>query len=140
MCTQGGGDFDLLAGELELHGSPPLVQAAVGRRGQHAGGLAARRSLIPMGAFWPVPSPPVQPARWRSLELGMRRASRYLATVRRATWMPLRLSSSASAWSDSGLRVSSTSMSFLIMAWMAVAEAPPPSSVETPLEKKYFSS
>src|SRR5690348_17494089 len=70
----------------------------------------------------------------------MRNASRYLATVRRATWMPLRLSSSARAWSDSGLRGSSASMSFLIMAWMAVAEAPPPSSVDTPLEKKYFSS
>src|SRR5690349_24543832 len=102
MCTQGGGDFDLLAGELELHGSPPLLQAAVGRRGQHAGGLAARRSLIPMGAFWPVPSPPVQPARWRSLELGMRRASRYFPTVLRAARIPRRFNSSGSASSGYG--------------------------------------
>src|SRR3546814_10303277 len=54
--------------------------------------------------------------------------------------MPLRCNSSASARSDKGLRLSSASISLRSMAWIAVAEALPPSSVETPLEKKYFSS
>ena len=62
-------------------------------------------------------------------------ASRYLATVRRATLMPRRFSSSARPWSDSGLPVGSASMSLRIMAWIAVADALPPSTVDTPLEE-----
>ena len=52
-----------------------------------------------MGSLWRQASSlhRLQLARWRSLELGMRSPSRYLATVRRATWMPLRCSSVAIA-------------------------------------------
>src|SRR6185437_8925592 len=82
----------------------------------------------------------VQRARWRSLEGGMRRPSRYLATVRRATWMPRLCRVWDRLWSDNGLRGSSASMSLRSIAWIAVAEALPPSSVDTPLEKKYLSS
>src|SRR6185369_8436350 len=81
---------------------------------------------------------PPQPSRLRSLDEGMCSASRYFATVRRATSMPRRFSSTANAWSDIGRAFFSSPISFLIMAWIAVAEAAPPSTVATPDEKKYL--
>src|SRR6185436_3314212 len=76
----------------------------------------------------------------RSLDGASPRASRYLATVRRATAMPSPDRSSAMRLSDSGLPGSSSLMSFLILARTAVDEAPPPSAASTWLEKKYLSS
>src|SRR5262245_7522154 len=76
----------------------------------------------------------------RSLEGASPSASRYLATVRRATAMPSPDSSSAIRLSDNGLPGSSSLMSLRILARTAVEEAPPPSAASTWLEKKYFSS
>ncbi|KAG1438993.1 hypothetical protein G6F57_019599 [Rhizopus arrhizus] len=63
-------------------------------------------------------------------------ASRYFATVRRATGIPDDLSRSASLASESGLRGFSSSISRRIMAWMAVLDASPPPSVSMPDAKK----
>ena len=65
-------------------------------------------------------------------------ASRYLATVRRATSMPRSLRISARRASLSGL--SSCSISLRISARMAVPEVASPSAVARLDEKKYFSS
>src|SRR5690348_11902485 len=81
-----------------------------------------------------------QRARRRSLELGLRICSRYFATVRRATCVPRRFSSAVSVWSESGLAASSSSTSLRIIAWIAVADALPPSSVATLEEKKCLNS
>ena len=67
-------------------------------------------------------------------------ASRYFATVRRATSIPRLPSSPEIAASDRGLRGSSSSTSFLIIARIAVADASPPSWVESPTEKKCLNS
>ena len=50
-------------------------------------------------------------------------ASRYFATVRRATGIPLLLSMSASLASESGLRGFSASIRRRIIDWIAVLEA-----------------
>ncbi len=63
-------------------------------------------------------------------------ASRYLATVRRATGMPSAESSSAMRPSLSGSCGSSSLTSFLILARIAVEEVPEPSAPSTWLEKK----
>src|SRR5262245_30557148 len=76
----------------------------------------------------------------RSLDGASPSASRYLATVRRATAMPSPDSSSAMRLSDNGLLVSSSLMSLRILARTAVDDAPPPSAASTWLEKKYLSS
>src|SRR4051812_7884175 len=76
----------------------------------------------------------------RSFDGASPSASRYFATVRRATAMPSPESSSAIRLSDSGLPESSSLMSLRILARTAVDEAPPPSAASTWLEKKYLSS
>src|SRR5690349_2611987 len=76
----------------------------------------------------------------RSWDGGMPSASRYLATVRRATRMPSLSSRSARVLSDSGSSGGSAVTRRLIMAWMAVAEQVPPCTVCTWLEKKNLSS
>ena len=63
-------------------------------------------------------------------------ASRYFATVRRATGIPDDLSRSASLASESGLRGFSSSIRRRIIAWMAVLDASPPPSVSMPEAKK----
>ena len=63
-------------------------------------------------------------------------ASRYFATVRRATGIPDDLSRSASLASESGLRGFSSSIRRRIIAWMAVLDASPPLSVSMPEAKK----
>ena len=63
-------------------------------------------------------------------------ASRYFATVRRATGTPAALRLSASLASDSGLRGFSASMRRRIIDWMAVLEVSPPPSLLTPEAKK----
>ena len=55
-------------------------------------------------------------------------ASRYLATVRRATCTPSAASSSTICWSDSGLSGASWAISLRILARIAVDETPVPSS------------
>src|SRR5205814_3787884 len=67
-------------------------------------------------------------------------ASRYFATVRRATWMPCSSSICDSWLSDSGLVGSSADTSCLISARTAVLDALPPASVFSEEPKKYFSS
>ena len=67
-------------------------------------------------------------------------ASRYLATVRRATWMPCSASICASWLSDSGALGSSAATSCRISARTAVLDALPPASVDSDEPKKYFSS
>ena len=59
-------------------------------------------------------------------------ASRYFATVRRATGTPVAFSVSARRASESGLRGFSASISCRIIAWMAVLEASPPVPVSMP--------
>src|ERR1700730_3822604 len=76
------------------------------------------------------------PALLRSLEGAMPMASRYFATVRRATGMPSPDRSSAIRPSLRGLSASSSLTSFLILARMAVDEVPDPSAPSTWLEKK----
>ena len=66
----------------------------------------------------------------------MRIASRYFATVRRATGMPSADSSSARRLSDSGAAGSSSRISFLILARIAVEEVSAASPPPTWLEKK----
>ena len=51
-------------------------------------------------------------SRLRSFDDGMFIASRYFATVRRATLMPRLFSSAASAWSDIGRAACSSPISF----------------------------
>src|SRR6185437_3784424 len=72
----------------------------------------------------------------RSLEGAIPMASRYLATVRRATGIPSPDRSSAMRPSLSGLSASSSLTSFLILARMAVEDVPDPSAPSTWLEKK----
>ena len=68
----------------------------------------------------------------------MDKASRYLATVRRATLMPFSSSIFASLLSLNGFALFSSSISFLIIARMAVAEHTPPSEVLTWLREEIF--
>src|SRR5690606_12742661 len=65
--------------------------------------------------------------------------SRYLATVRRAIWMPSSLRMFTIAWSVSGRRGSSSDTSFWIFALMPRALTSSPEVVESPLEKKNLS-
>src|SRR3569833_1609883 len=67
-------------------------------------------------------------------------ASRYLATVRRATTMPCSAFISAILLSEKGLFGSSAPINCLIKARIAVEDASPPASVATWLPKKYFNS
>ena len=67
-------------------------------------------------------------------------ASRYFATVRRATLIPLSERIPASLLSLKGFCGFSAAMSFLIKARMAVEDASPPVTVDTCEEKKYLSS
>src|SRR5688572_755377 len=76
-----------------------------------------------------------QPMRTRSCDESISMASRYFATVRRATGTPEVLSRSASLASDSGLRGFSLSIRRRIIDWMAMLEASPPPSVLTPEAK-----
>ena len=66
--------------------------------------------------------------------------SRYLATVRLATLMFWSASIAAILLSLNGFLGSSSAVSFLISARMAVLETSPPLLVLTWLEKKYLSS
>jgi hypothetical protein len=72
----------------------------------------------------------------RSLDGGMPSASRYLATVRRATSTPSRDRISAMRLSDSGLSGSSADTSLRILARIAVDDISVPSLAATWLEKK----
>src|SRR6185436_8975372 len=76
------------------------------------------------------------PVRRRSFDGAMPIASRYLATVRRATGMPSPESSSAIRPSDRGVSTFSSLASFLILARIAVEDVPDPSAPSTWLEKK----
>ena len=73
----------------------------------------------------------------RRLTGGIASASRYFATVRRATRIPCSPSTSAILLSVSGVFVFSAAISCLISARIAVADAAPPVSVATWLPKKY---
>ena len=66
----------------------------------------------------------------------MPRDSRYLATVRRATWTPSADRISAILASESGSAGSSAETSLRIFARIAVEDTPEPSSPGTLLEKK----
>src|SRR6478672_12575116 len=97
-------DVDLLAVGIDAHRLPPSVWRqhradAVGR------GECDARSVA------------VQPMRTRSCEDGMLIASRYFATVRRATGTPPALRRSARRASDKGLRGFSASINVRIMLW-----------------------
>ena len=70
----------------------------------------------------------------------MRRASRYLATVRLAQSMPCSFSMSESWLSESGFLGFSLAINCLISARTAVLDALLPLSVPRPEPKKYFSS
>src|SRR5690606_32200254 len=127
------GDVHLLAMGLDEHrnllsggGAPP--------RGRAADGCIDRLTHPPGG--WKRHRTAVQEMRTRSCEEGMLRASRYLATVRRATGTPLSLRRSARRASDSGRRGSSASTRRRIMSWMATLEASPPPPVSMPEAKK----
>src|SRR3569833_692928 len=76
----------------------------------------------------------------RNFTGGIFSASRYLATVRRATTMPCSASISAILLSEIGLFGSSAPINCLIKARIAVEDASPPASVATWLPKKYFNS
>jgi hypothetical protein len=78
--------------------------------------------------------------RLRSFDGGIAIDSRYFATVLRATLMPWSARMSAIFLSDRGLFGFSAATSFLIRARIAVAEASPPVTVLTWLEKKYLNS
>src|SRR5690606_28763685 len=65
--------------------------------------------------------------------------SRYLATVRRAIWVPSSLRMFTIAWSVSGRRGSSSATSFWIFALIPRALTSSPDVVERPLEKKNLS-
>src|SRR5690606_8378143 len=78
---------------------------------------------------------PFQAMRTRSCEDGMLIASRYLATVRRATGTPVALRVSARRASDSGLRGFSASIRRRIIIWIAVLDASPPPPVPMPEAK-----
>src|SRR5690606_23035646 len=119
-----------------------------GRRGQGNGGQsrssrAGKPTLAPESEAAPEPQETwrdPQASRCRSLDAGMFIASRYFATVLRATVTPDCLSSAASRASDSGRHGSSCSINRLSMAWMAVLEAVPPSVVDRLEEKKCLNS
>src|SRR6185312_4440927 len=113
--AQGRGDLHVMAGDVELHTRLLLVW-----------GVSAYIAF--------------DPARRRSFEGAMPIASRYFATVRRATGMPSPDSSSAMRPSLNGLSLSSSLTSLRILARMAVEEVPDPSAPSTWLEKKYSSS
>ena len=66
--------------------------------------------------------------------------SRYLATVRRATWIPCSSKSDVSLLSLRGLAGCSAPIISFRIAQTAVEEHSPPLAVPTWLEKKYFSS
>src|SRR5687767_336185 len=74
--------------------------------------------------------------RLRSLDGGIPSASRYFATVRRATSTPSRDRISAMRLSESGLSGSSAATSLRILARMAVEDISVPSLAATWLEKK----
>src|SRR5690606_31599936 len=76
----------------------------------------------------------------RRLTGGIFRASRYFATVRRATTMPCSASISAILLSENGVLGSSAPINCVISARIAVDDASPPVSVATWLPKKYFNS
>src|SRR5690606_4488958 len=67
-------------------------------------------------------------------------ASRYLLTVRRATWMPRCESIRVRRWSDRGLCSSSPLISWRIIALTAVAEQRSPRAVPTPEVKNRLKS
>src|SRR5690606_8886885 len=104
------------------------------------GRKAARKGALGRAAAGCNHVPWPQPSRWRSLDAGIFIASRYFATVRRATVIPDCLSSAARRASDSGRRGSSCSIRRLSMAWMAVLDAVPPSVVDRLDEKKCLNS
>ncbi len=79
-------------------------------------------------------------SRRRSLEAAMPMFSRYLATVRRATWMPWSPRMAAILMSLKGLEGGSAAMSLRMIARMATDEHSPPVAVLTWLEKKYLNS
>src|SRR5262245_230268 len=112
VVAEGRRDLDVVARDLQLHGSILLVPS--------------------------VNSPAQRPAApWRrALEGAMPSDSRYLATVRRATCTPSAASSSTSCWSESGLPAGSCEISLRILARIAVDDTPAPSSPATWLEKK----
>src|SRR5690606_14256120 len=122
VLVQGGGDFDLLAACFDAHRK--LLGLA-----QDTHSMSRKR---PRAVNFPLS----QPRRTRSCEEGMFMASRYLATVRRATGTPRALSVSARRASDSGLRGSSASTRARIIAWIAVLEASPPPAMSMPEAKK----
>src|ERR1700743_1573766 len=113
-----------MAGDVELHSRLLL-------RGEFE--LTLRRAPIRARPFTYIC---FEPALLRSLEGAMPMASRYFATVRRATGMPSPDRSSAIRPSLRGLSASSSLTSFLILARMAVEEVPDPSAPSTWLEKK----
>src|ERR1700730_2531998 len=77
---------------------------------------------------------------FRKFTAGIFRASRYLATVRRATTNPCSASNSAMRLSERGDFESSAPISCLMSARIAVDDAAPPVSVETCDPKKYLNS
>ena len=84
--------------------------------------------------------PKTQFSSLRSLEGGIIKASRYLATVRLATLIFCSASNAAILLSDRGFRVFSLAIRFFISARIAVDETSPPECVLTCDEKKYLSS
>src|SRR5690606_33973992 len=116
VLVHGRGDFDFLSSSLDAHRTH-LRLPWVGYS------MAPKRSGAVNIRLKSRPSAATQARRTRSWEEGMFMASRYFATVRRATGMPLASSAAARRASDSGLRGSSASTRRRIMAWMAVLEA-----------------
>src|SRR5215469_4552180 len=120
ITPQRWGDLDVVTGDVELHRPPPVGVVRDFR-------LHLLGHVLYIGFI---------PARRRSFEAAMPIASRYLATVRRATGMPSAESSSAMRPSLSGASGSSSLTSLRILARMAVDEVPEPSAPSTWLEKK----
>src|SRR6185369_467819 len=106
--------------------------------GQHSLDLVGQKAFDPCGAGQEQRQPHYISR--RRLAGAIFSASRYFATVRRATWMPCSSSISAIWLSDSGLAASSAETSCLISARTAVLDALPPASVLSDEPKKYLSS
>src|SRR5690606_30433594 len=126
VFADGGGDFDLLAVGFDAHFNLLGLFRLSGPQHRPERGRCCEDKVKRSGAAMG------QQTRTRSWDDGMFMASRYLATVRRATGMPLASRACARRASDSGLRGSSAAISRRIIDWIAVLDASPPPPVSMP--------
>ncbi len=138
IALEGLRDVDVVARQVDLHGSTPEVSEG-GAGGFSAAGTESRTSAIPCADAARFEDSH-QPRRLRSLEDGTPILSRYLAIVRRAIRMPCPARTVAILLSLSGWRGFSATTSLRIWARTAVEERSSPLPVLTWLEKKYLNS